>query len=751
MFQRTAKVSDLSLLGEVPRNLDKNPCHFSLRTVITVFLLVSLVVTVTPVMIFWSLSSQAGLEKTTTTLYNSIINEIERFAGEFVRDATLILHENANLAKLNPLICSDEVEFLSLWKIMAAHTLSGNHKLFAATPTDVMTGAQSFPYTGFMNQGNSTGWAFIRCLFDPEPFIQESVCENWGLGYRPTLKDWFQLAVEYGFGVPIWTEPYTFVHGIGIGFTLAEAVPDPLSNSTLCAVFALDYDLSTLQAFFLSLSVGKTGWSLMFQSEGGTIIASGNENIPILINGTDMTSLWTLETEEARDIAEIFYSHFGSDVSTMLDFEGVFHYRGTVAGEAVDVTAKRTTFSETLGYWVMVSVVPCADYFTSQRQTLIITVCSAIGIVVLLGAIVVGASFYLTTPIKYVSRELEALSRLDERTLKKVNLGLTLHKDNRKKLALQEINSLEDSTESVRKMLASFGKYVPMEVVKWYLNGTSECKLGVRKRQCSIMFCDIEDFSHLTEVVPPEMMIALFTRFMDICHHAIQLENGIVDKIVGDEIMAVWGATVNIDNPDTSACNCAVRIQESLKELRKEHSHAGLPLLYARIGVASGEVLAGNSGSTDRFCYTVMGSSVNLASRLENLNKYYGSNILISETVYQNTFLPSVTAHLDFAARKLGTVVAKGMINGSGVYELLPVTKGDGNKEMCADFTRCTLLKEAKEFNECATGLQSLFDRYPEDRIIESAFKESQRLKSQKDAGEIDDNWSHVLHFNTKF
>ncbi|KAH3762213.1 hypothetical protein Pelo_5962 [Pelomyxa schiedti] len=146
-----------------------------------------------------------------------------------------------------------------------------------------------------------------------------------------------------------------------------------------------------------------------------------------------------------------------------------------------------------------------------------------------------------------------------------------------------------------------------------------------------------------------------------------------------------------------------------------------------------------------------MGSNVNLASRLENLNKYYGSRILISESVYQNTFMPSMQPHLDFTCRKLGIVATKGMLSGTGVYELIHVYKEDSTVHLCNEFSMCTQLKETKAFDECVMRLQQLHKEFPDDTITERALTEARILQVQKESGEIGEVWSPVLHFNTKF
>src|SRR5437764_7786383 len=116
--------------------------------------------------------------------------------------------------------------------------------------------------------------------------------------------------------------------------------------------------------------------------------------------------------------------------------------------------------------------------------------------------------------------------------------------------------------------------------------------------------------------------------------------------------MAFWGAPIDHPQAALAACTTALRNQVALKELRHHWEGEGKPQLFARIGIHMGEVVVGNIGSAARLNYTVMGDAVNLASRLEGLNKYYGTEILISESVYQETQAAMVARPLDYVSVK---------------------------------------------------------------------------------------------------
>jgi adenylate cyclase len=156
------------------------------------------------------------------------------------------------------------------------------------------------------------------------------------------------------------------------------------------------------------------------------------------------------------------------------------------------------------------------------------------------------------------------------------------------------------------------------------------------------------------------------------CSHEILEAHGTVDKYVGDAIMAFWGAPEPNPQHALAACTAAVRCQQTVKRLAREWEERGLPRFGARIGIHTGEAVVGNIGSAARLNYTLIGDAVNLASRLEGLNKYYGTAIMISETTFQEAKA--------VVARPLDWVSVKGKTQAVLVYELLGL-KGEASRD----------------------------------------------------------------------
>src|SRR5262245_58235357 len=169
----------------------------------------------------------------------------------------------------------------------------------------------------------------------------------------------------------------------------------------------------------------------------------------------------------------------------------------------------------------------------------------------------------------------------------------------------------------------------------------------------------------------PDELVSEMSRYLDEMTRIIGATGGTIDKFIGDAIMAFWGAPSPTADHAAKACEAAIRCQQQLKALRTSAPTPWLAQVHARIGVASGEVLVGNVGTPERFNYTVMGDTVNLASRLESLNKQYGTEILVSESTYR-------AAKEVVLGRPVDIVQVKGKHQGVRIYELLcPASDAD--------------------------------------------------------------------------
>jgi adenylate cyclase len=194
----------------------------------------------------------------------------------------------------------------------------------------------------------------------------------------------------------------------------------------------------------------------------------------------------------------------------------------------------------------------------------------------------------------------------------------------------------------------------------------SAIKLGGDKREMTVLFSDIRGFTSISEKLDPEKLVHLLNRYLTRMSDVIFHHQGTIDKYMGDAIMAFWGAPRSQPDHARLACVTALEMVSELAQLNAELHEQGVPELAMGVGINTGPMVVGNMGSERRFDYTVMGDAVNLGSRLEGLNKEYGTSIIISETTLAQ-------AGPGIRARFLDLVAVKGKKEPTAVYELLAV------------------------------------------------------------------------------
>lgn len=206
-----------------------------------------------------------------------------------------------------------------------------------------------------------------------------------------------------------------------------------------------------------------------------------------------------------------------------------------------------------------------------------------------------------------------------------------------------------------------FGKYVAPEVVAMALNGDLE--LGGEEREVSILFCDVRNFTALSEKTDPGELVSLLNGFFGAISAPVRDQGGMVDKIIGDCLMAIFGAPLPCADYRERALRAALGMRESLAVFNGRMKEAGRPELAIGIGIASGPAVVGNVGTEDRMQYTAYGDVVNTASRIEGLCKERGETILVDD------FTAAALAE-GFGMRELDPARLKGKENLVGIFAL---------------------------------------------------------------------------------
>lgn len=215
----------------------------------------------------------------------------------------------------------------------------------------------------------------------------------------------------------------------------------------------------------------------------------------------------------------------------------------------------------------------------------------------------------------------------------------------------------------------TFSKFVSKSVVDELLKDPDKLKLGGEKKILTVLFSDIRGFTTISERLTPEALVEHLNEYLQAMTDIVFKYLGTLDKYVGDEIMAFWGAPIPQEDHAVLAARASVEMMRVLGELNRKWVAEGKPELHIGIGLNTGDMVVGNMGSSSRMDYTLMGDNVNLGARLEGTNKVYGTNIIISEATYEY-----VKDHI--VARELDLIRVKGKELPVKIYELIDMKEG---------------------------------------------------------------------------
>src|SRR5262245_44369923 len=215
-----------------------------------------------------------------------------------------------------------------------------------------------------------------------------------------------------------------------------------------------------------------------------------------------------------------------------------------------------------------------------------------------------------------------------------------------------------------RKIRTAFRHYVNPEIADLITRDPSHLRLGGERRPISVLFSDIRSFTGLAEGLPPETLGEMLGQYLEAMTEVVFAHGGLLDKFIGDAVMAFWGAPVEAEDHPARCCRAALDMLTALEELNRRWTDAGLPRLGIRIGINSGNAIVGNFGSSQRFSYTAVGDTVNLASRLERLNEEYGTTVLIPEDT-------RAAIGDEFVCREVGRTTVRGRTQATTVHELV--------------------------------------------------------------------------------
>jgi adenylate cyclase len=512
------------------------------------------------------------------------------------------------------------------------------------------------------------------------------VDNNYDARERPFYK---ALSTKVGTSANIEGERFVY---IGEPF-IASSTSQPTINvsapiflgKTFSGMVGESFELSTISNFLKSIQISKNCETYILDTEGNIVVSTGPNNGYKLDKNTLIKQNVLEAVGKTAELA-VQIRHSSS--------QRQFEFKNPATSEVY--LAQFTPFPNKFNKnWEVLTLAPVSDFLVGlneiNRQLILYGGFACVLLVLL--------TYILSMTI---SRPIESLTE-DIRDLLEFNRSATVVRSN-----IFEINILSNAVNKLRNTLKAFTSYVPRDLVNDLLRSGSAIELGGESRYLTIMFTDLKDFSTISEVTPSRALLKCVSAYLALVSYAVKEEVGTVDKFIGDSVMAFWGAPLLDQNHAYHACVTAVKSQRRMIELNRQLVVEGLPALTVRIGIHSDAVLVGNIGSSERMSYTVMGDGVNVAARLEGINKEFATSICISHATFKE-------AGERLWTRPVDVITVKGRKGEIPIYELVAIKGEDeetmatqAEQELCALTHRAFSLFTKKQYEAAAEMYEQL-------------------------------------------
>ncbi|MBT5265962.1 MAG: hypothetical protein HOL85_14095 [Rhodospirillaceae bacterium] len=515
---------------------------------------------------------------------------------------------------------------------------------------------------------------------------------------------WFRHAQETD-GIA-WARPYRLLTGaLGISASLQARQQ---SGTPPSGTFHVDLPVDELAVWLSQLMTGNTGRVFILDEDGAVVIEPAGPESEIQGIRTLLKS--ALSTESVRD-KEI---KPGTTQDASVD-DGGSIYR--IGYSPFQVSADER--------WAIAVIAPKSDFLKLANSHLLIVLITATTAVLI--SIVIASVF-----ARRVSRPLQELSE-DLETIADLRISKRQSPDS----FILEISNVGQAVDRMKAGLRSFERYVPAGVVRRLVASGKAAEFGADRRELSIFVSDIEGFTSIAETMEDDRLVDWLRVYLDHITGVVEDCSGTVDKFMGDGVLAFFNAPEAVPDHVARACRAALACQAMPRHSQPD----AMPVPVTRIGLGLGHVLVGNMGSTTRFGYTVIGDMVNLTSRLEALNKVYGTRIMATAE-----FRDAAGPGLEW--RTLDRVAVAGRKGGVTVCELLGETGGTDPDTMAARDRYETALTQyhAREFEPAAAAFSALAADRPSD-IAATLMAERAGVLALDPPGE---DWNRVYVFEHK-
>jgi adenylate cyclase len=456
-------------------------------------------------------------------------------------------------------------------------------------------------------------------------------------GYDPRERDWYRDTAQTD--RVLVSSPYA---SFSIG-TAMITLSAPL-HGKVHGVIAADLKLDNFSELVQAQRPGEHGTAIIFDSFG------------VLIAHPDFARLvGEAKTHSSHpQLPEIGEIRSGLVGAVMRKWNSGDHYEGSIRGDDNrDYLYRLRKFSQGEEYSGYSLLLAAEDDFAQDVRNWQIK-----GIIV---ALIAGACFVPGVWI-FGSRISTSLKRITAQASRLRTLAAPDDAPVASRIA--EVQELSKTMAAAQRSIWSFARFVPKDLVKGILDGSISTELGGARREMTILFTDVSNFTGIAEAADPDSLMRQMSRHFTALTEAFLAEGGTVDKFIGDSVMVFWNAPhLQLDHVER-ACRGALAAKAASDALNTQFEAEGWQPFTVRFGIHVGDAVVGNVGSTERMNYTVLGNTINLASRLEGMNKEFGTTILVSGAVRDRV-------ENCFRFKIVGSVIAKGLTTETNVYELV--------------------------------------------------------------------------------
>jgi len=530
-----------------------------------------------------------------------------------------------------------------------------------------------------------TGSAALKpvTVFLSENLIQ--VAEAPGpAGYDPRRRPWYIDAFKDE--TTLLTGPYVFYATGQPGYTLRTRLKEGRRG-----VVAGDLLLNRLQEMLGQQRLGQSGLAFLFNDANRVV---GHPEMDRLMDQTE-------PGETLPNIGVIRLDGLAQAIQSWRRGGGAQQFFADQTGRAYVAAFHRV---ETAGPAnIRLAVVAPLDEFYSQiiseRRTLFAL---ALGFVIATLPLAFWLGSLMARSMRELARQTDEIQRFQ------------IADRPRLRSMIDEIDELGRSVFTMRTVVRNFSSFIPRQIVRQLIESGASLELGGSRREITVLFTDVADFTSKTEKADPSQVMIYTSRYFAALSEEIMSHQGTVDKFIGDAVMAFWNAPAGDPDHVTNACKAVLGCVRRNAELNTSFRSEGWPPYTTRFGLHVGDAVVGNVGSSDRMNYTALGATINLTARLEGLNKNYGTQILASADV-------KARAESSFVFRSVDEIKPKGFAEAFAIYELRGDRAGDGSSEL-AFCQRWDAVYASIQREDAAAALIRISDflgEYPGDGVAQ--------------------------------